>query len=53
MHAIADEYKTMTSRDRPSFAILSFKWCVDKESPFEVVLRRCTAMVETRLCSLA
>jgi hypothetical protein len=54
MHAIACLAKTMTSRDRPSSVMFSFRWCIDKKSPFGVVvLRRCPTTVETWLRSLA
>jgi hypothetical protein len=54
MHAIACLAKMMTSRDRPSSIIFSFRWCIDKKSPFGVcVIRRCLATVETWLRRLA
>jgi hypothetical protein len=41
------------SQDRPSPAIFLFRWCIDKESSFiVVVLWRHEALVEMRLCSL-
>jgi hypothetical protein len=40
MHAIAGESKAMTSRDRPSSAILSYRWCIYKESLLELLFFR-------------
>jgi hypothetical protein len=36
MHAMG-ESKAMTSRDRPSSAIFSYRWCVDEESLLELL----------------
>jgi hypothetical protein len=37
MHAIASESKVIPSWDRPSSATYLFRWCVDKESPLELL----------------
>jgi hypothetical protein len=54
MHTMAGKFKTIPSWGRPSSVTYLFRWCVDEESSFGVVvLRERPASVEMRLCCLA